>query len=54
MAESLDRAIRFVIDGLAGGHLKPLIARSFSLKDIVDAHRFLESNQQVGKIVVTV
>ena len=52
--ESLDRGKRFVIDGLAAGRLKPLIARSFSLKDIVDAHRFLESNQQVGKIVVTV
>jgi NADPH2:quinone reductase len=52
--ESLERGKRFVIDGLAAGRLKPLIARSFSLKHIVDAHRFLESNQQVGKIVVTV
>jgi NADPH2:quinone reductase len=33
--ESLDRGKRFVIDGLAAGRLKPLIARSFSLKDIV-------------------
>ncbi len=52
--ESLDRGKRFVVDGLAAGRLKPLIARSFSLQDIVEAHRFLESNQQVGKIVVTV
>jgi len=52
--ESLDRGKRFVIDGLAAGRLKPLIARSFSLQDIVEAHRFLESNQQVGKIVVMV
>ncbi len=52
--DSLDRGKRFVIDGLAAGRLKPLIARSFSLQDIVAAHRFLESNQQVGKIVVTV
>lgn len=52
--ESLDRGKRFVIDGLAAGRLKPLIARSFSLQDIVQAHRYLESNQQVGKIVVTV
>ena len=52
--QSLDRGKRFVIDGLAAGCLKPLIARSFSLNDIVDAHRFLESNQQVGKVVVTI
>ena len=52
--ESLDRGKRFVIDGLAAGRLKPLIARSFSLQDIVEAHRFLESNQQIGKIIVTV
>lgn len=52
--ESLNRGKRFVIDGLAAGRLKPVIARTFSLKDIVEAHRFLESNQQVGKVVVTV
>jgi len=52
--ETLNRGKRFVIDCLAAGRLKPLIARSFSLQDIVEAHRYLESNQQVGKIVVTV
>jgi NADPH:quinone reductase len=52
--ERLDRAKRFVIDGLADGSLKPLIARTFALRDIVGAHRYLESNQQIGKIVVTV
>jgi NADPH:quinone reductase-like Zn-dependent oxidoreductase len=39
--------------GLAGGQLKPVIAKTFSLDDIVEAHRYLESNQQVGKIIVT-
>jgi NADPH:quinone reductase-like Zn-dependent oxidoreductase len=52
--EGLERGKRFVIDGLAAGSFKPLIARSFPLEDIVEAHRYLESNQQVGKIVVTV
>lgn len=42
-----------VLRGLAGGNLRPVIARTFSLDDIVEAHRYLESNQQVGKIVVT-
>lgn len=52
--QSRERGKRFVLDGLAAGRLKPLIARSFPLKDIVAAHRFLESNQQVGKVVVKV
>lgn len=53
-SESMERGKRFVIDGLAAGRFKPLIARSFPLEQIVEAHRYLESNQQVGKIVVTV
>lgn len=52
--ESLERGKRFIIDGLEAGSLAPVIARSFALEDIVEAHRYLESNQQVGKIVVTV
>ena len=50
----LERAKRFIIDGLAAGKLKPVIARTFPLDQIVAAHRYLESNQQIGKIVVTV
>jgi len=44
----------FVYEGLASGALKPLIARTFPLEAIADAHRYMESNQQMGKIVVTV
>jgi NADPH:quinone reductase-like Zn-dependent oxidoreductase len=46
--------ILFLYGGLADGSFKPLIAKTFPLDKIVDAHRFLESNQQVGKVVVTV
>jgi NADPH:quinone reductase-like Zn-dependent oxidoreductase len=42
----------YVLDGLANGRLKPVIARTFPLSQIVQAHRFLEGNQQMGKIVV--
>jgi len=48
------RAKALVLRGLADGHLQPVIAKTFALKDIVEAHRYLESNQQMGKIVVTV
>jgi NADPH:quinone reductase-like Zn-dependent oxidoreductase len=47
------RAKALVLQGLRDGHLKPVIARTFPLSEIVEAHRYLESNQQVGKIVVT-
>ena len=31
---------------------KPIVVRTFSLDDISDAHRYMESNQHIGKIVV--
>lgn len=45
---------KFVYEGLAEGSLRPIIAKTFPLEQIVEAHRYLESNQQFGKIVVTV
>jgi len=50
----LGLAKRFVLDGLAASKLKPVIAKTFPFAEIVEAHRYLESNQQIGKIVVTV
>lgn len=50
----LEPAKAFILDGLASGDLKPVIARTFQFDQIVEAHRFLESNEQFGKIVVTV
>lgn len=52
--ERLKRAVRSIVEGLEKGKLKPIIAKTFPLEQIVEAHRFLESNQQFGKIVVTV
>jgi NADPH:quinone reductase-like Zn-dependent oxidoreductase len=42
------------VDGLASGELKPIVAKTFPFDKIVDAHRFMESNEQIGKIIVTV
>ncbi len=47
-----DEAIAFISQGLEEGSLKPVIAKQFRLDQIVDAHRYLESNQQIGKVVV--
>jgi len=44
-----------ILAGLAGGQLKPVIAREFhGLDEIRTANEFLESNRQVGKVVVTI
>ena len=52
--ERLARGKQFIYDGLASGVLKPIIDRTFPLESIVEAHRYMESNQQKGKIVITV
>lgn len=52
--ELLAAAKTFINDGLQSGALSPLISRTFQFDQIQDATRFLESNEQVGKIVVTV
>lgn len=49
-----ERAKETILAGLAGGQLKPVIAKQFSgLDSLVEANEFLESNQQIGKVVVT-
>ena len=50
--ETLECGKRYVYDGLVSGALKPLIDRTFPLDAIAEAHRYMESNQQKGKIVV--
>jgi len=50
----LEAAKMFIFDGLTSGSLRPVIAKTFAFDEIVEAHRFLESNMQFGKIVVMV
>jgi NADPH:quinone reductase-like Zn-dependent oxidoreductase len=49
----LAAAKAFILGGLSDGSLKPIIARTFPFEQIVEAHRYLESNEQFGKIIVT-
>jgi len=53
-SQRLELAKAFINDGIEFGNLKPAVAKTFALEEIVEAHRFMESNQQIGKIVVTV
>ncbi|TIN02468.1 MAG: NADPH:quinone reductase [Mesorhizobium sp.] len=50
----LEAAKAFILAGLETGTLKPIIDRTFAFDQIVEAHRHLESNEQFGKIVVTI
>ncbi len=49
----LQEAEDYILAGLADGSLRPVIARTFAFDEIVEAYRYLESNQQFGKVVVT-
>jgi NADPH:quinone reductase-like Zn-dependent oxidoreductase len=48
------KAEKYVFDRVESGTFKPRIDRVFPLADIVEAHRYMESNEQIGKIVVKV
>jgi NADPH:quinone reductase-like Zn-dependent oxidoreductase len=48
------KAEKYVFDRVAAGEFKPRIDRVFPFAQIVEAHRYMESNEQIGKIVVKV
>lgn len=55
MAEKIDATMRFereVVPLLATGKIRPAIDSVFTLDRIGDAHRRMESNESVGKIVI--
>ncbi len=52
--ELLKTAKQYVFDRLADGRFRPKIAKTFPLAQSVEAYQYLESNQQVGKVVITV
>jgi len=47
-------AKEYVFERLRDGRFHPKIAKTFRLEDAVEAYRHLESNEQVGKIVIAV
>jgi NADPH:quinone reductase-like Zn-dependent oxidoreductase len=52
--ERLAVAKKYVFDRLADGRFVPKIAKTFGYRDTVEAYRYLESNLQVGKVVIRV
>jgi NADPH:quinone reductase-like Zn-dependent oxidoreductase len=53
-AKRFEQGRLFVEEGLRASWLKPIIAKTFSFDQIVESHRYLEANEQIGKVVVTV
>jgi NADPH:quinone reductase-like Zn-dependent oxidoreductase len=49
-----ETAVRYVFERVEEGKFKPRVDRVFPFEQIVDAHRYMESNEQIGKIVVRV
>ena len=43
----------YVLERLLDGRFSMPIARTFKLQDVIEAHRYLESNAQFGKILMT-
>jgi NADPH:quinone reductase-like Zn-dependent oxidoreductase len=45
---------RHVVPLLANGSVRPVIDRAYKLEDVREAHARMESNENFGKIVLTI
>ena len=52
--ERIEETKKYIFDRLADGRFYPKIAKTFPLNKVEEAYQYLESNQQVGKVVITV
>ncbi|HJW99855.1 MAG TPA: zinc-dependent alcohol dehydrogenase family protein [Terriglobales bacterium] len=53
-SQKLAVAKKYVYDRLADGRFRPKIAKVFPFAETVEAYKYLESNAQIGKIVISV
>ena len=49
---NLNRVVEPLVDGLASGELKPIVAEVFPFDRAADAHRFIHERRNVGKVVL--
>jgi NADPH:quinone reductase-like Zn-dependent oxidoreductase len=52
--DKLSAAKKYIYDRLADGRFHPKVAKIFPFAQTVEAYKYLESNVQVGKVVITV
>jgi NADPH:quinone reductase-like Zn-dependent oxidoreductase len=46
--------IELLISELSAGRIIPVVARTFALDRVADAHRFIQGRGNIGKVVLTV
>jgi NADPH:quinone reductase-like Zn-dependent oxidoreductase len=51
--EARAKGEKYIFDRIEDGTFQPQIDQTFTLDQIVNAHQYMESNEQIGKIVVT-
>jgi NADPH:quinone reductase-like Zn-dependent oxidoreductase len=51
-AEATRRFAKDVVPLLESGSIKPTLDRVFAAKDVVEAYRYLASNESFGKVVI--
>jgi NADPH:quinone reductase-like Zn-dependent oxidoreductase len=47
-------ARKYILDGLSDSRFIPKIAKIFPLEQIVEAYRYLQSNEQMGRVIIDV
>jgi NADPH:quinone reductase-like Zn-dependent oxidoreductase len=45
--------LEMLFSELHAGRLRPVVARTFPLEKVADAHRFIQARQNIGKVVLT-
>ena len=45
---------RHILPHLASGSMKPVVDQTFALEEVAEAHRYMETNANFGKIVLTI
>jgi NADPH:quinone reductase-like Zn-dependent oxidoreductase len=46
-------AMMFLLGEVGAGRLRPVVARTFPLERAADAHRFIQSRSNIGKVILT-
>lgn len=52
--EKLEKAKKYIFERLEDGRFQPKIAKTFPFAQTTQAYEYLESNAQIGKVVITV
>ena len=52
--DRLRRAADTLLSGFEAGQLRPVVAKTFPLDKAADAHRYIQSRSNIGKVILTV